>query len=72
MEAVQGAWEAFSGLHWGFQAIICAVSALVGLAILNAATAPKAFSLVGCHVVVTGGSSGIGKACAQVRGCASL
>ena len=45
--------------------VLCAAAALlVGAAALQAACSRRPFSLKGCHLLVTGGSSGIGKAIA--------
>lgn len=45
--------------------VLCAaVALLVGVAALQAACSRRPFSLKGRHVLVTGGSSGIGKAVA--------
>lgn len=44
--------------------VLCVVVAVLGAAALLRACRRKPFSLKGCHVLVTGGSSGIGKAVA--------
>lgn len=66
---VTGQWGWFSALPLWQQllvAVACMVCNVLAIALLSRACQPRRLSLRGKHVVITGGSSGIGKAVAAV------